>query len=65
MKEFSGARVQFSSFDPVTEETYRFSLSDLKEDADVAVIKSIGEALEVVIDGDLETTTLTHTFNIA
>ncbi|GAA0355536.1 hypothetical protein GCM10008932_05700 [Alkalibacterium iburiense] len=65
MKEFDGARVQFTSVDPKTEESYRFSLSDLKEDANVEVIKSVGEALNVVIDGNIETTTLTQTYNIA
>ncbi|WP_161877694.1 hypothetical protein [Alkalibacterium sp. MB6] len=64
MKEFEGARVQFTSVDPMTEETYRFSLGDLKEDADAAVILSVGDALKEIIDGDLESTKLTQTYNI-
>lgn len=64
MKEFNGARVQFTSVDPETEENYRISLSDLKEDADAEIIKAIGGALDQVIDGVLEETTLTQTFDI-
>lgn len=65
MKTFNGARVQFVSVDPETEEKVRFSLGDLKEDAATEVIQEIGAALDAVVDGDLEQTTLTQTFEIA
>jgi len=64
MKVFEGARVQFTSVDYTTDESYRFSLGGLKEDAAVEVIKTIGDALGNVIDGDLEETKLTQTYNI-
>ena len=64
MKTFNGARVQFVSVDPETEEKGRFSLGDLKEDAAAEVIQEIGAALDAVVDGGLEQTTLTQTFDI-
>lgn len=64
MKEFNGARLQFTSVDPATEEKHRFSLSDLKEDVDAGVVLAIGEALDGIIDGELEKTVLTQTFDI-
>lgn len=65
MKTFNGARVQFVSVDPETEEKIRISLGDLKEDAAAEVIQEIGAALDSVVDGELEQTTLTQTFEIA
>ena len=65
MKTFSGARVQFMSVDPETDEKVRFSLGDIKEDAAAEVIQEIGTALGSVVDGELEQTTLTQTFEIA
>lgn len=65
MKTFSGARVQFMSVDPETDEKVRFSLGDIKEDAAAEVIREIGTALGSVVDGELEQTTLTQTFEIA
>ena len=65
MKTFSGARVQFMSVDPETDEKVRFSLGDIKEDAAAEVIREIGTALGSIVDGELEQTTLTQTFEIA
>lgn len=65
MKVFNGARVQFTSVDPVTEEKSRFSLGDLMEDAAPEVIQGIGDALDTVVDGGIEEIRLTQTFDIA
>ena len=64
MKAFNGARVQFTSVDPETEARFRVSLGDLKEDASAEVIGEIGAVLSAVIDGELEQTRLTQTFDI-
>lgn len=64
MKEFNGARVQFTSVDPETEESFRISLGDLKEDAAAEIIQEIGDVLNSVIDGEIEQTRVTQTFDI-
>lgn len=64
MKEFSGARVQFTSVDPETEESFRIALGDLKEDASAAIIQEIGAVLNDVVAGEIGQTRLTQTFDI-
>lgn len=50
MKEFRNARVQFCAIDEATDEEYKFSISDLVEDADAEVIETIGVALDPLLD---------------
>lgn len=64
MKEFNGARVQFTSIDSETEEKNRMTLSDIVEDADVSIIQAIGSALDGIVDGEMTETKLTQTFDI-
>lgn len=64
MKTFESARVQFTTIDPETEESYRITLSDLIENADSELIKGIGNALDEVIDGEMDQTRLTEIYDI-
>lgn len=61
IKVFENARVQFSIYDEETDETNNFSLGNLIEDADEERISEIYEALDTLVDGQIDFAKVTQT----
>lgn len=61
IKVFENARVQFSIYDEETDETNNFSLGNLIEDADEERISEIYDALDTLVDGQIDFAKVTQT----
>ncbi len=61
IKVFENARVQFGIYDEETDETNNFSLGNLIEDADEERISEIYEALDTLVDGQIDFAKVTQT----
>ncbi len=64
IKVFENARVQFSIYDEETDETNNFSLGNLIEDADEERISEIYDALDTLVDGQIDFAKVTQTHRL-
>jgi hypothetical protein len=64
IKVFENARVQFSIYDEETDETNNFSLGNLIEDADEERIGEIYDALDTLVDGQIDFAKVTQTHRL-
>lgn len=64
IKSFENARIQFGLYDVEADETYNFSLSHLKENADDEKIGEVYTALDKIVDGQIDFAKVTETHRV-
>lgn len=64
MKSYIDGRVQFEMYDDETDKVKRITLRDLKEDAPADELVSLGEALNPLVELDIDGALITENYKV-